>query len=185
VPKCCTRAPNGEQCSAKQVNAACCISMCLNSLYCCKILHAWLLLMQFACSRELADPAKQQQAAAYIDRLQVELPNGQMVAVYEHGMSLAIVALRGSVPQQWIMDFKSSLGAHWASRHHHASGSCRPLRQARACIRPRHKVPPLASGQGIRCCLSCVRPGHVLADSLPSINWHINVVAASHDCLVE
>lgn len=42
----------------------------------------------------------------------IELPNGQMVAVYEHGMSLAIVALRGSVPQQWIMDFKSSLGKY-------------------------------------------------------------------------
>ncbi|KAF5832125.1 hypothetical protein DUNSADRAFT_12136 [Dunaliella salina] len=42
----------------------------------------------------------------------IELPNGQMVAVYEHGMSLAIVALRGSVPQQWIMDFKTSLGKY-------------------------------------------------------------------------
>lgn len=41
---------------------------------------------------------------------QVELPNGQLAAVYEHGMSLAIVALRGSVPQQWILDFKSALG---------------------------------------------------------------------------
>jgi hypothetical protein len=39
-------------------------------------------------------------------RLQIELKDGSSVSVYEHGMSLEIVALRGSIPQQWIIDFR-------------------------------------------------------------------------------
>ncbi len=34
------------------------------------------------------------------DHLQIELRDGTKVEVFEHGMSLNIVALRGSVPQQ-------------------------------------------------------------------------------------
>ena len=29
---------------------------------------------------------------------------------YEHGMALSIVALRGSVPTQWVLDFRQGLG---------------------------------------------------------------------------
>jgi hypothetical protein len=45
---------------------------------------------------------------------QVTLKDGSTAEVFEHGMSLAIVALRGSVPQQWIADFKATLGG-WDS----------------------------------------------------------------------
>jgi hypothetical protein len=38
--------------------------------------------------------------------LQVLLPDGSEVEAYEHGMSLSIVALRGSVPSQWVMEFR-------------------------------------------------------------------------------
>lgn len=43
---------------------------------------------------------------------QVELRDGTKVEVFEHGMSLSIVALRGSVPTQWVMDFRSTLGKY-------------------------------------------------------------------------
>ena len=43
---------------------------------------------------------------------QVQLRDGSTVEAYEHGMSLAIVALRGSVPAQWVMDYKSVLGRY-------------------------------------------------------------------------
>jgi hypothetical protein len=42
----------------------------------------------------------------------VELRDGSQVEVFEHGMSLSIVALRGSVPAQWIMDYRSTLGKY-------------------------------------------------------------------------
>jgi hypothetical protein len=37
---------------------------------------------------------------------QVELRDGSTADVYEHGMTLEIVALRGSVPQQWVLEFR-------------------------------------------------------------------------------
>ncbi len=43
---------------------------------------------------------------------QVELRDGTKVEVYEHGMSLSIVALRGSVPNQWVMDYRATLGKY-------------------------------------------------------------------------
>uniref|UniRef100_A0A7S0RPJ7 Uncharacterized protein n=1 Tax=Chlamydomonas leiostraca TaxID=1034604 RepID=A0A7S0RPJ7_9CHLO len=42
----------------------------------------------------------------------VTLKDGSSVEVYEHGMSLSIVGLRGSVPAQWILDYKSALGRY-------------------------------------------------------------------------
>lgn len=44
--------------------------------------------------------------------VQIELKDGEKVEVFEHGMSLSIVALRGSVPTQWIMDYRSTLGKY-------------------------------------------------------------------------
>ena len=41
---------------------------------------------------------------------QLEMLDGTKVEVFEHGMSLSIVALRGTMPQQWILDFRSALG---------------------------------------------------------------------------
>jgi hypothetical protein len=38
--------------------------------------------------------------------LQIELRDGTQAEVYEHGMSLSIVALRGSLPEQWIVEFR-------------------------------------------------------------------------------
>lgn len=38
--------------------------------------------------------------------LQIELRDGTQVEVYEHGMTLSIVALRGSVPEQWVAEFR-------------------------------------------------------------------------------
>ena len=32
--------------------------------------------------------------------------------VFEHGLSITIVALRGSVPSQWVLDFKAALGKY-------------------------------------------------------------------------
>jgi hypothetical protein len=37
---------------------------------------------------------------------------GEEVMAYEHGVSLAIVALRGSVPAQWVLDFRRTLGRY-------------------------------------------------------------------------
>lgn len=45
------------------------------------------------------------------DCFQITLRDGTEVAAFEHGMTLSIVALRGSVPQQWALDFKMSIGA--------------------------------------------------------------------------
>lgn len=45
-------------------------------------------------------------ACATCKQSQIELKDGSKVDVYEHGMSLEIVALRGSIPQQWIIDFR-------------------------------------------------------------------------------
>ncbi|KAL6747850.1 hypothetical protein V8C86DRAFT_2896496 [Haematococcus lacustris] len=42
----------------------------------------------------------------------VVLRDGRSVEVWEHGMSLAIVALRGAVPQQWVLDYKATLGKY-------------------------------------------------------------------------
>ncbi|KAG1669301.1 hypothetical protein FOA52_014862 [Chlamydomonas sp. UWO 241] len=42
----------------------------------------------------------------------VELRSGESIDVFEHGMSLSIVALRGSVPTQWVMDYRSTLGKY-------------------------------------------------------------------------
>ncbi|KAI8466668.1 MAG: hypothetical protein J3K34DRAFT_379213, partial [Monoraphidium minutum] len=38
--------------------------------------------------------------------------DGSSVEAYEHGMSLSIVALRGSVPTQWVLDFRQCLGRY-------------------------------------------------------------------------
>jgi hypothetical protein len=38
--------------------------------------------------------------------MQVELKDGSTADVYEHGMTLEIVALRGSIPQQWVLEFR-------------------------------------------------------------------------------
>eukprot|EP00775_Hariotina_reticulata_P008867 gene8867-9046_t len=35
----------------------------------------------------------------------IELKDGSSVEVYEHGMTLFIVALRGSIPEQWVLEF--------------------------------------------------------------------------------
>lgn len=43
---------------------------------------------------------------------QVELRDGTSIEAYEHGLSLAIVALRGSVPAQWVIDFRLVLGKY-------------------------------------------------------------------------
>lgn len=43
---------------------------------------------------------------------QVEVPDGTTLQAYEHGLSMSIVALRGSVPSQWIMDFRQALGKY-------------------------------------------------------------------------
>jgi hypothetical protein len=37
---------------------------------------------------------------------QVILKDGSEVQAYEHGMSLSIVALRGSIPRHWIVEFR-------------------------------------------------------------------------------
>ncbi|GBF91197.1 hypothetical protein Rsub_04866 [Raphidocelis subcapitata] len=42
----------------------------------------------------------------------VVLRDGTAVEAYEHGMSLSIVALRGSVPTQWVLDFRQGLGRY-------------------------------------------------------------------------
>jgi hypothetical protein len=44
--------------------------------------------------------------------LQIQLADGTTIEAYEHGLSLSIVGLRGSVPQQWIVDFRSCLGQY-------------------------------------------------------------------------
>eukprot|EP00878_Enallax_costatus_P034440 GHUV01038185.1.p1 GENE.GHUV01038185.1~~GHUV01038185.1.p1 ORF type:complete len:116 (+),score=23.12 GHUV01038185.1:213-560(+) len=36
----------------------------------------------------------------------IELKDGSHVEVYEHGMTLSIVALRGSLPEQWVVEFR-------------------------------------------------------------------------------
>jgi hypothetical protein len=41
---------------------------------------------------------------------QVTLRDGTSVDVFEHGMSLSIVSLKGSVPSDWIVSFKACLG---------------------------------------------------------------------------
>ncbi|GLC41238.1 hypothetical protein PLESTB_001084100 [Pleodorina starrii] len=55
-------------------------------------------------------------AAAGADPVQaaktVVLRDGSEVQAFEHGMSLAIVALRGSVPGQWAVDFQTSIGKY-------------------------------------------------------------------------
>lgn len=40
----------------------------------------------------------------------VLLPDGNLIQAYEHGLSLSIMALRGSVPNQWIMEYRTTLG---------------------------------------------------------------------------
>ncbi|KAJ9529617.1 hypothetical protein QJQ45_014377, partial [Haematococcus lacustris] len=50
--------------------------------------------------------------AVVVAVLQVVLRDGRSVEVWEHGMSLAIVALRGAVPQQWVLDYKATLGKY-------------------------------------------------------------------------
>lgn len=77
-------------------------------------------------------PAMPLMAACPATLPQVELPDGRSVEVFEHGMSLAIMALRGSVPQQWVMDFKASLGGPTSSEP--TCGRGLPLRP-RACSR--------------------------------------------------
>lgn len=42
--------------------------------------------------------------------LQVELRDGTTMEAFEHGQMLSIVALRGSIPAQWIADFRQTLG---------------------------------------------------------------------------
>jgi len=42
----------------------------------------------------------------------VELRDGTNIEVFEHGMSLNMVALRGSVPNQWITDYRLTLGKY-------------------------------------------------------------------------
>uniref|UniRef100_A0A383VEJ6 Uncharacterized protein n=1 Tax=Tetradesmus obliquus TaxID=3088 RepID=A0A383VEJ6_TETOB len=42
----------------------------------------------------------------------IELRDGTQAEVYEHGMSLSIVALRGSLPEQWIVEFRQGLGRY-------------------------------------------------------------------------
>ncbi|MEW5310112.1 MAG: hypothetical protein WDW38_001941 [Sanguina aurantia] len=61
--------------------------------------------MLFVC---VLDPVQSAQAAKLI-----ELRDGTSVQAYEHGLMLAIVALRGSVPAQWVIDFRVTLG-HYA-----------------------------------------------------------------------
>ncbi len=41
----------------------------------------------------------------------ITLRDGTSVEVYEHGMSLGIVSLKGSVPSDWILQYKMALGA--------------------------------------------------------------------------
>ena len=57
-------------------------------------------------------PQLRETATAALSLLQVELRDGSLVEVFEHGLSLTIVALRGSVPSQWILDFKMTLGKY-------------------------------------------------------------------------
>lgn len=45
-------------------------------------------------------------------RAQVTLRDGTVVQATEHSLSLSIVALRGSFPNQWVMDFRSILGKY-------------------------------------------------------------------------
>ena len=54
-------------------------------------------------------------------RSQITLRDGSTAEVFEHGMSLNIVALRGSVPQQWILDFKATLGVILCACYMHGS----------------------------------------------------------------
>ena len=42
----------------------------------------------------------------------IQLRDGSQAEVFEHGMSLSIVALRGSVPSQWVLDYRSTLGKY-------------------------------------------------------------------------
>lgn len=42
----------------------------------------------------------------------VTLRDGTVVDAFEHSQSLSIVALRGSVPSQWITDYRSALGQY-------------------------------------------------------------------------
>ncbi|GFR49954.1 hypothetical protein Agub_g12062, partial [Astrephomene gubernaculifera] len=42
----------------------------------------------------------------------ITLRDGTQLQAYEHGMSLSIVALRGSVPSRWALDFKTSIGRY-------------------------------------------------------------------------
>jgi hypothetical protein len=44
--------------------------------------------------------------------LQVLMADGSTIEAFEHGLSLSIVGLRGSVPQQWIVDFRACLGQY-------------------------------------------------------------------------
>jgi hypothetical protein len=40
------------------------------------------------------------------------MADGSTIEAFEHGLSLSIVGLRGSVPQQWILDFRTCLGQY-------------------------------------------------------------------------
>lgn len=42
----------------------------------------------------------------------IQLADGKTVEAFEHAQSLSIVTLRGSVPSQWIMDFRAALGRY-------------------------------------------------------------------------
>lgn len=42
----------------------------------------------------------------------VTLRDGTVVEAFEHGMSLSIVCLRGSVPAQWIVEYRQTLGKY-------------------------------------------------------------------------
>ncbi|EFJ52374.1 hypothetical protein VOLCADRAFT_103032 [Volvox carteri f. nagariensis] len=42
----------------------------------------------------------------------VVLRDGTEVQAFEHGMTLAIVALRGSIPAQWTLDFQTAIGKY-------------------------------------------------------------------------
>eukprot|EP00955_Chlamydomonas_euryale_P087053 364265-Chlamydomonas_euryale.AAC.19 len=70
---------------------------------------------------------------------QVELKDGQTVEVFEHGMQLSIVALRGSVPTQWHACCRCSgswiIGRLSGSTPALDSGSDSRLRTSLRCVR--------------------------------------------------
>jgi hypothetical protein len=63
-----------------------------------------------------------------LHRAQIEMPDGTSVQAFEHGLSMSIVALRGSVPAQWIMDFRQGLGKYAGESRCPPSGSWAPGR---------------------------------------------------------